>query len=256
VNARDAMPTGGTLRIATDNAALGPEFIHRHPGAVAGKYVSLTVQDSGSGMAPDVLAHVFEPFFTTKPIGKGTGLGLATVYSIVKQNGGYVAIDSTVGVGTTVSIYLPVAEGAVDIADGQTSAPVARGTETVLLVEDEAGLKHLIRRTLTRYGYTVLESENVNDALDIAEHHEGRIDLLLSDVIMPGLNGPDLAQRIVRLRPEIRVLYVSGFTNSIALGAESLSARASLLQKPFTPQALAAKVRERLDHNPRRGGVR
>jgi CheY-like chemotaxis protein len=248
VNARDAMPQGGTLRITTANMELDADFVRRHEGAVAGRYVALTVQDSGCGMTADVLAHVFEPFFTTKPAGKGTGLGLSTVYGIVKQSGGYIAIDSQPGMGTTVATYLPVAADSQPIhVSAPDSSKSLSGTETVLLVEDEPGLRRLMQRTLQQYGYTVLNTNTVADAIACAERHKGRIDLLLSDVVMPGLSGPDLAQRIVRLRPTIKVLYVSGFTSHAALEAGSLSARACFLGKPFTPHVLAATVRQCLD---------
>jgi hypothetical protein len=206
-------------------------------------------------MTAEVLEHVFEPFFTTKPVGKGTGLGLATVYGIVKQSSGCVSIDSTVGVGTTVTIYLPVAEGAAQTSVEPTRQPVRGGDETILLVEDEAGLRHLMQRTLQRYGYTVLNTDSVDEALALAKDYSGSVDLLVSDVIMPGMNGPDLAQRIVRLRPSIGVLYVSGFSNLADSGVGSLSAKASLLAKPFTPQALAVRVRECLDRVARPLGV-
>jgi signal transduction histidine kinase/CheY-like chemotaxis protein len=255
VNARDAMPKGGTLRISTDNAELNTDFIRRHEGVVEGRYVAVSVTDSGCGMTAEVLEHVFEPFFTTKPVGKGTGLGLATVYGIVKQSSGCVSIDSTVGVGTTVTIYLPVAEGAAQTSVEPTRQPVRGGDETILLVEDEAGLRHLMQRTLQRYGYTVLNTDSVDEALALAKDYSGSVDLLVSDVIMPGMNGPDLAQRIVRLRPSISVLYVSGFSNLADSGVGSLSAKASLLAKPFTPQALAVRVRECLDRVARPLGV-
>jgi CheY-like chemotaxis protein len=204
-------------------------------------------------MTPEVLAHVFEPFFTTKPVGKGTGLGLATVYGIVKQSAGYVSIESAAGAGTTVTFYLPAVEGAVQPAPAAPVAPAAAGTETILLVEDEAGLRLLMKRALERYGYAVLVAEDVDHALALANAHPRPIDMLVSDVIMPGLNGPDLAQRIVRLRPGMRVLYVSGFSSLAASGVGSLSPNAALLSKPFTPQALAVRVRECLDRVAREG---
>jgi two-component system, cell cycle sensor histidine kinase and response regulator CckA len=246
VNARDAMPQGGTLKVETANVDLDDRFVRRHAGAVPGHYVALSVQDTGCGMTTDVLAHVFEPFFTTKPAGKGTGLGLATVYGIVKQSGGYVVIDSEPGAGTTVTAYFPVVheESAVFVPQS-LSAEAAGGTETILVVEDEAGLRLLMQRALQQRGYVVLNAANVAEALDIAESHAAAIDLLLTDVVMPGLSGPDLAQRVVRLHPAIKVLYVSGFAN-LAQGG-SLSRKAALLPKPFTPQSLAARVRECLD---------
>jgi two-component system, cell cycle sensor histidine kinase and response regulator CckA len=246
VNSRDAMPRGGRLRIVTGNADLDAEFARTHDGAVVGSCVSLVVEDSGCGMTPDVLAHVFEPFFTTKPSGKGTGLGLATVYGIVKQAGGYITIDSTPGQGTRVSTYFPAVDGLP--AQRGKSAPAAeslRGTETILVAEDQYGVRLLIRRVLERYGYRVLMPESIADVLAAAARHDEPIHMLLSDVIMPEMSGPDLAQRIVRIRPDIRVLYVSGYPSRHDFGV--MSRKTAFLAKPFTPQTLAAKVRECLD---------
>jgi PAS domain S-box-containing protein len=251
INARDAMPQGGALRVRTDNATIDAEFTKRHKGSTPGRYVLLEVQDTGSGMGPDVLAHVFEPFFTTKGPGKGTGLGLATVYGIVKQSGGYVTIDSALGAGTTVRIYLPaVAEADEPLGTIGTPTPAVRtlsGTETVLVCEDDLGIRQLVVKTLAQHGYTVLEASDVHDAVALAEGHNGPMHLLLTDIVMPDLNGPNLAQHVVRRRPEIKVLYISGFPHSVAVGARSLSSRATLLAKPFTPRVLATSVRECLD---------
>jgi PAS domain S-box-containing protein len=244
VNARDAMPQGGTLRIATANHELDGGFMRTHEGAMPGRYVALTMADTGCGMSKDVLAHAFEPFFTTKPLGKGTGLGLASVYGIVKQSNGYVTIDSAPGTGTTVMIYLPVVDDLVDEPSAASAPNVWSGHETILIVEDEVGLRQLMQRTLESYGYRVISADSSLEAAVIAERHAGTIDLLLSDVIMPGLSGPDLAQRVVALRPSIKVLYVSGFANHTTFDNHVLSSRACLLPKPFAPQALAAKVRE------------
>ena len=257
VNARDAMPQGGSLRIATAIAQVGGEFAHRPEGPVAGRYVSVSIQDSGCGMTADVLAHVFEPFFTTKPAGKGTGLGLATVYGVVKQSGGHITIDSEPGLGTTVTVYFPEASELPDLDTAVASKVDVSGTETILLVEDEPGLRRLMQRTLEGYGYTVLTARSIGHALEIAERHEHPIELLLSDVIMPEMNGPELAQRVIRLRKAIRVLYVSGFTNQAALDRAELSSRIGFLGKPFTPAVLATKVRESLDAQfPRSGRKR
>jgi CheY-like chemotaxis protein len=251
VNARDAMPKGGRLTFATANATLDDAFVRRHPGAVAGSYVSLTVQDAGCGMTADVMAHVFEPFFTTKPVGQGTGLGLSTVYGIVKQNGGYITIASEPTSGTTVTVFWPMTEQReASVPPPRTSQRAPGGTETILLVEDEAGIRSLMRKTLEPYGYRVLEARDVLDAIAIAETHDGSIDLLLSDVIMPVLSGPDLAQRIVGQRPAIKVCYVSGFPNSLLSEQKREPQRMWFLAKPFTPQALASKVRECLDAKP------
>jgi CheY-like chemotaxis protein len=224
---------------------LGEDFARHHSGVSPGAYVALAVADNGCGMAEDVLTHVFEPFFTTKPAGKGTGLGLATVYGIVKQSAGHITIESAPGAGTIITTYLPVAgHDAASQALGADAETVIEGHETILVVEDDPALRRLMQRTLERHGYTVLQSKNVVDAVSIAEHHPGEIHLLLSDVIMPVMNGPDLAQRIVRLRPTIKVMYVSGFTNQIALDRGCVGANACFLAKPFTPQALAAQVRD------------
>jgi PAS domain S-box-containing protein len=248
VNARDAMPKGGTLTITTRNVELDRAFVQRHAGAVEGKYIAITVQDSGCGMTADVLAHVFEPFFTTKPVGKGTGLGLATVHGIVKQSGGYITIDSAPGAGTAVTTYLPSVN--VTPASAQAPAvasPAVPGSETILLVEDEPGVRQLMQRTLERSGYTVLKAATATDAIAIAANHRRPIDLLVSDVVMPDVSGPDVAQRIASLHPAMKVLFVSGFTHQIAIDCRSMSGRAAFLPKPFTPLALTVKVRECLD---------
>ncbi len=247
VNARDAMPQGGTLTIQTANAVLDAAFVRRQGGAAPGHYVSLVVTDTGCGMTPDVLAHVFEPFFTTKGPAEGTGLGLSTVYGIVQQSGGYITVESTPGVGTSFTIYLPrVDDPIVSAASGAPSVTTLTGTETILVVEDDAGVRDLVRKMLEGYGYTVLQAQDVPDALALEERHPGPIHLLVSDIVMPGLNGPDLAQRLVHRRPAIRVLYVSGFTSQLALELGSVSPHASFLQKPFAAETLAVKVRERL----------
>jgi PAS domain S-box-containing protein len=257
VNARDAMPKGGRIRIATRNVEFDASFVRQHEGAVAGKYVRIDVQDTGCGMTPEVLAHVFEPFFTTKPSGKGTGLGLATVYGIVKQSGGYITIDSAPGAGTTVTTYFPRVNALASVsAANVSSAALAKGSETILVAEDQPGVRTLIRRILQPQGYTVLMGDTAADVLAIAERHEGKIDLLVSDVIMPGMSGPDLTQRILRHRPEIKVLYISGFTTHPAISAGALGSRAAFLMKPFSPKVLARKVRECLDTPAAMRGVR
>ena len=247
VNARDAMPQGGTLTIETADAVLDEAFVRQYVGAEPGRYVSLVVRDTGCGMTPDVLARLFEPFFTTKGPAGGTGLGLSTVYGIIKQSGGFIAVNSTPGLGTTFAIYLPQVDEPIESAVSPPSVSTLHGTETILLVEDDGDVRELIRKMLERYGYSVLEARDAADALRIEETQRGPIDLLVSDLIMPGLRGPDLAQRLVRRRPAIKVLYVSGYANQVALERGSISARASLLQKPFTSRTLATKVRESLD---------
>jgi len=249
VNARDAMPRGGRVEIRTANVLLDRAFLRQHVGAAPGRYVALTVADTGCGMKPEVLARVFEPFFTTKPVGKGTGLGLSTVYGIVTQSGGCVTVDSTPGAGTTFTTYWPQVDQPVESAySGRPSARTLSGTETVLLVEDEAGVRELVKRMLARYGYHVLSAGDATDALAIEQRHDGPIHLLLTDIVMPGLNGPDLAQRLVRRRRSMAVLYMSGFAH-VAVGLGAGSGRTSFVQKPFSAEILGAKVRECLDRH-------
>jgi CheY-like chemotaxis protein len=248
VNARDAMPQGGTLTIATANVVLDAAFVRRHVGSVPGRYVSLSVDDTGCGMTPDVLAHVFEPFFTTKGLGQGTGLGLSTVYGIVKQSGGYITAESRPAVGTIVTIYLPRVDDPITSQEAKTpSVATLKGTETILLVEDDESVRVLMRKMLEEYGYTVLPALDVDDAIAIEARHRGAIHLLVSDIIMPRLNGAVLAQRVVRRRPAIQLLYVSGFANQVAIDHGVISSSASFLQKPFAAETLATKVREQLD---------
>jgi CheY-like chemotaxis protein len=246
VNARDAMPQGGQLTITTANAAIDAEFARGHEGAEPGAYVTLAVADNGCGMSAEVLAHAFEPFFTTKPEGKGTGLGLATVFGVVKQSGGFLTVDSAPGVGTTVTAWFPVSTDISEPVIAPIQSP-GTGSETILVVEDDANIRRLMGSTLERLGYTVLIATSADDAMRLAHSWAGAIDLLLSDVVMPDLSGPALAQRIVTVRPAIRVLYVSGYPNRIGIGGSLMGRRAALLPKPFAPQALAAKIRECLD---------
>jgi signal transduction histidine kinase len=245
INARDAMPRGGTLRITTSNAIAS---VGEHRLGVTSspqRCVALTVSDTGCGMSPDVRARIFEPFFTTKALGKGTGLGLSMVYGVVTESGGRISVESERDHGTTFTIHLPVAEGE---AAGLRTAPDGprqlQGTETILLVEDDQPIRELVRKILVRYGYEVLEASDVAHALQIAEQHPAPIHLMLSDIVMPVLRGPDLAQRVVRHRREMRVLYMSGFSNRLGTGVGVLSGGVGLLEKPFTPEGLAASVRE------------
>ena len=249
VNARDAMPTGGPLLITTANVELDETAARRYPDGKCGRFVRLAVEDAGCGMTADVLAHVFEPFFTTKPSGKGTGLGLSTVYGIVKQSGGWIAVDSVAGRGTTISTFWPIDNGTGALADqpGKPLESALRGSETILLVEDEPGIRNLIRRTLESRGYQVLDACDVTAAVAISDSYHGTIDMLLTDIIMPVMNGPDVAQRIIRQRPDIKVLYVSGYPHTLRLDQRRSSGRLSFLAKPFTPTALATIVRECFD---------
>lgn len=250
VNARDAMPNGGRLMIETGNVELdGP--LSQHAVVMSpGKYVMLAVTDNGCGMDAQTQAHLFEPFFTTKEKGKGTGLGLATVYGIVKQSGGYVWVYSEPGRGTTFKVYLPQIEQeaakprSTDDGAGAGAKSRRRGSETVLLVEDEEGVRQLTREYLETYGYTVMQAADGHAALELARVHQGPIHLLVTDIVMPGISGRELAERVVKIRPEMKVLYMSGYTDQAVVQHGMLESGSVLLQKPFTMGALAAKLRE------------
>ncbi len=248
INSRDAMPQGGRLVLETASVELDDAFVWQHPGARPGPHVMLAVSDTGCGMDAKTQAHLFEPFFTTKEKGKGTGLGLSTVYGIVKQHDGYISVESEPGRGSTFKIYLPrVQDAAERVAGGPSVTEPRRGTETVLLVEDEEEVRALTWEVLRESGYRVLEAANGDDALLTSERHAGPIHLLLTDVVMPLMSGPELAQRLAPLRQEMKVLYMSGYTEE-ALGHHGvLDPGIKLLSKPFTPTDLAQKVREVLD---------
>lgn len=247
VNARDAMPGGGELTIETLNVVMDGTYACSHFPVEPGSYVMLSVSDTGCGMDADTQARIFEPFFTTKEPGKGTGLGLATVYGIVKQSGGSIWVSSEPGKGTTFKIYFPRVEGATERSE-PPSAPDAAcsGSETILLVEDEEMVRALAQAILERNGYTVLAARNVNDAVRFAQDRPDEIHLLLTDTIMPGMNGPELAERILSIRPDIKVLYMSGYSFKAFPSAAAWEPGPAFLQKPFTPQTLAHKVRELL----------
>ena len=248
VNARDAMPEGGRLMIETSDVELDEAYIASHEPMAAGAYVMLAVTDTGTGMTEGVRRRLFEPFFTTKEPGKGTGLGLATVYGIVKQSGGYIWVYSEVDNGTTFKIYLPrVTEAPEALLVPDIVAEPPRGTETVLLVEDEDMVRSLARAALARRGYAVLEAANGREALAICERHREPIDLLVTDMIMPGMTGRDLALRVILLRPEIKVLYISGYTDRAIVHKGLLAPGFAFMEKPFTPDSLARKVRKVLD---------
>jgi two-component system, cell cycle sensor histidine kinase and response regulator CckA len=249
VNARDAMPSGGRLLIETANVELADASPHHHPGIQAGRYVVLVVTDSGSGMSAEVLERAFEPFFTTKPAGQGTGLGLATVYGIVKQSGGDVWVYSEKGLGTTVKVYLPATDSVADgLAPASEPAPAATGPATILLTEDEPALRDLVTETLEEAGYTVIAASDAEEALRRAGSHPEPIDLLLTDVVMPGMSGPLLARRLQELRPEILVIFMSGYTAN-TLGQQGVS-DTEVLEKPFSPGALVAKIEAVLGARP------
>jgi CheY-like chemotaxis protein len=249
INARDAMPRGGVLRITTANtmAEVGEPGVG--VSANPQRCVALSVSDTGSGMPAHVRARIFEPFFTTKGPGKGTGLGLSMVYGVVAESGGRISVESEPDRGTTFTIHLPVSEqgSTLETREAPNAEPQPRGTETILLVEDEPSIRELVRKVLARYGYDVLEALDVQHALEIAECHPTEIHLLLSDIVMPELSGPDLAQRVVRYRRDVRVLYMSGFASRVENGVGLLSAGVSLLEKPFTPERLVATVRDSLN---------
>src|SRR5881628_807776 len=249
VNARDAMPNGGKLTLETSNVDLDESYASDHYPARAGPFVLLAVSDTGIGMNEETQAHMFEPFFTTKEKGKGTGLGLATVYGIIKQSGGFIWVYSEVGHGTTFKLYLPRVEELAERAAAPAPARTrpARGTETVLVVEDEAPVRNVARQVLERHGYSVLEAPSAEAALDIATRYSGTIHLLLTDVVMPGLNGRELASRLADLRPDARVIFMSGYTDDAVTRHGVLEPGSAYVQKPFTPDAIARRVREVLD---------
>jgi CheY-like chemotaxis protein len=248
INARDAMPDGGTLTMDTANVELDAAFVRTHPGATSGAYVQLRVRDTGVGMDAETRAHLFEPFFTTKAVGKGTGLGLATVYGIVKQSGGYIGVESEPGRGTVFAILLPQTSGTPQPAVSPEAGPQpARGTETILLVEDEESVRALSDRALNTLGYSVLAAPNGWEALGVAERHRGTIHMVLTDVVMPGLSGRELVRQLAAFRPGIAVLYISGYSEEAIAQHGVLDPGTAFLQKPFTPDRLASKVREVLD---------
>jgi PAS domain S-box-containing protein len=248
VNSRDAMPHGGKLTIKTHNIELDEQFAKERGEAKVGPYVMLEVRDSGCGMSAEVQSHLFEPFFTTKEVGKGTGLGLSTVYGIVQQSDGFITVSSEPGTGTTFRVYLPrVHEELQDLkaASGQRGAFL--GSETVLLVEDEEAVRALESEVLGMYGYTILEASNGQEAVRIFEAQKESIHLVITDLVMPKMSGHELADRITSLRPETPVLFVSGYTPEAVVRKGILDAETLFLQKPFTPQSLAHKVREVMD---------
>jgi PAS domain S-box-containing protein len=245
VNAKDAMPEGGKIIIQTANVTLDGSLRREHTFIHPGAYVMLSVTDTGTGMDKETQSRVFEPFFTTKEKGKGTGLGLSTVYGIVKQSGGYIFSSSEIGRGTTFTIYLPQVEDATDSTGPVKVAKVETGgSETVLLVEDEESVRQLVRETLEAKGYKVMEAENGEAGLQIAETHKGPIHMVITDVVMPGISGRELVKRVMQLRPETKVLYLSGYTEDAIVHKGVLDRGTAFLQKPFTLQTLSRKVRE------------
>jgi PAS domain S-box-containing protein len=250
VNARDAMPDGGRLIVETADVDLDAVYARDHATVRPGRYVMLAVSDTGTGMSAETVAHIFEPFYTTKENGRGTGLGLSTVYGIVKQSGGYIWVYSEAGRGTTFKVYLPRVNEAVEALPAAKAAPerrVRNGSETILLVEDEPDLRELTRTVLAAKGYTVVEAQNAEEAERLADSNGTKIHLLLTDVIMPGISGRELAKRILGRNPGVRVLYMSGYTYNVIAQGGTLERGVAFLQKPFAPSALVEKVREVLD---------
>jgi PAS domain S-box-containing protein len=248
VNARDAMPNGGKLTLETANVDLSEAYAAEHPGAHAGRYVMLAVSDTGAGMDAQTQSHIFEPFFTTKGPGRGTGLGLATVYGVVKQSDGYISVYSELGHGTTFKVYLPRVDEEEESAPAPASAAsMPRGGETILLVEDEDGVRGLARAILEDLGYGVLEAPSPDAALRLIDRHSGPLHLVLTDVVMPGMNGRELVSRVACIRPDARVLYMSGYTDDAIVHHGVLKPGTAFLNKPFSPRDLARKVREVLD---------
>jgi len=247
VNSRDAMPDGGTLRVRLRNAMIDLEEASKREPMPAGDYVLLSVTDTGVGMDEKTKAHIFEPFFTTKAVGKGTGLGLATVYGVVKQSGGFIWVDSVLGKGTTFTIYLPHAKKKVVSAEKEESnAPLKGGSETILVVEDEAEVRELACQFLQGGGYKVLDAKDGVEALELAIRHQEPIHLVLSDMVMPRMSGADLAAHLKSKRPDLKILFMTGYAGYSAREANGSAEPRMMLQKPFSRHSLLEKVREAL----------
>ena len=249
VNARDAMPSGGKLTIATGNITLDENYAHSYSGVIPGDYVMLSVSDTGTGMTEEVKARLFEAFFTTKPNGKGTGLGLATCQTIVQQSGGHIGVYSEVGRGTTFKVYFPRVEQPLDTGARPTTGPLPRGTETLLVVEDEPSVRHLARGVLAAQGYEVLSASNGQEGLHVAREHKGApIRLVITDVIMPLMGGKVMAEWLVATYPDLKILFTSGYTDDALAHHGVLDPSVAFLPKPYTPAVLARKVRALLDN--------
>jgi CheY-like chemotaxis protein len=251
VNAKDAMPRGGTLTLEAANVDLDEEYAKAHVAVRPGPYVMLCMSDTGVGMSREIQARLFEPFFSTKEKGKGTGLGLATTYGIVKQSKGNIWVYSEEGKGSVFKIYLPRVDKSEKADKAKLSASVVRGgTETILIVEDEPMVRNLAVKVLDRYGYHVLSAENGREALESSRGHGGPIHLMLTDVVMPGMSGRELVEMLREVRPEMKVLYMSGYTDDAIVCHGILEKGIAFIQKPFTPEDMARKVREVLEEAP------
>jgi CheY-like chemotaxis protein len=246
VNARDAMPDGGKLTLSVRNVTTQADDLS-HPELGSGSFVMISVRDTGHGMDEDTRARVFDPFFTTKPVGQGSGLGLSTAYGFIKQSGGYIQVESAPSQGTTVEVYLPRADGEI----AETPASAVRGApgghETILIAEDEASVRALLREVLGRAGYQLLEADSGPEAMDVAASHQGTIHLLVADVVMPVMSGSELAEWLEPIRPDLRVLLISGYAQSLSIDEAERSSRFAFLQKPFTPDELLSRIRALLD---------
>jgi len=247
VNARDAMPAGGRLTIETADVELDATYAAQHPGATAGRHGMIAVSDTGAGMDATTQKHLFEPFFTTKPAGRGTGLGLATVYGIVKQSRGSIWVYSELGHGTTFKVYLPVADRFEPPATALPADVSAAGVETVLVIEDQPEVRRLIERTLSRRGYAVVAAADGAEALAVAHAHSGPLHVLLTDVVLPGASGREIARQLIAERAQLRVVYMSGYTDDTIVHHGVLEPGLAFIQKPFTGEALLRKLREVMD---------
>jgi CheY-like chemotaxis protein len=255
VNARDAMPKGGTLTIETANVELGEGYSSRHLAVRPGPYAQIAVSDNGGGMDEATQARLFEPFFTTKGVGRGTGLGLSTVFSIVKQSGGNLDVYSVPNRGTSVKVYLPRLDLPAAVEIESQRRHVASGSETVLLVEDDEMVRQLVRETLVRAGYKVMDTSDPLEARRLSDSYRGQIHLLITDVVMPKVSGRELAEELHKRRDGIKVLYMSGYTDNAVVNTGILHKEVAFLQKPFTPAALTEKVREVLESGVRTRGA-
>jgi CheY-like chemotaxis protein len=248
VNARDAIHGVGKVTIATDNTTVDETYCKHHADCKPGEYVLLAVSDNGNGMSPETMDKIFEPFFTTKQLGKGTGLGLATVHGIVMQNNGFISVNSEPGKGTSFKIYLPRYAGhAREVSPPDPVKATARGHETILVVEDEPAILNMVTEMLQGIGYTIIPAETPSQAIPLAKSHQGTIDLLLTDVVMPAMNGHDLSMHIKTLHPQVKCLFMSGYTANIIAKQGVLDKGVNFIHKPFSFQNLASKLRELLD---------